>query len=81
MSGAFQIRLPKNASKETHELRQTAWQAGRVSKPPKAPKEALFYFNKSLGLSSEYPEMTISESGLYALVLRSRKPEARKFAK
>jgi len=48
---------------------------------PKAPKEALFYFNKSLGLSSEYPEMTISESGLYALVLRSRKPEARKFAK
>ncbi|KGG87819.1 BRO family protein [Comamonas thiooxydans] len=49
--------------------------------PQKRPKRRFFYFNKSLGLSSEYPEMTISESGLYALVLRSRKPEARKFAK
>lgn len=36
--------------------------------------------NESLGLAGS-PANIISESGLYALVLRSRKPEARKFAK
>lgn len=36
--------------------------------------------NESLGLSGS-PVNIINESGLYALVLRSRKPEARKFAK
>ncbi|MGY4696306.1 BRO-N domain-containing protein [Xylella fastidiosa subsp. sandyi] len=36
--------------------------------------------NQSLGLAGK-PFLIISESGLYALILRSRKPEARKFAK
>ncbi|MDE2430248.1 MAG: hypothetical protein KGM99_16115, partial [Burkholderiales bacterium] len=36
--------------------------------------------NQSLGLAGK-PLIIINESGLYALVLRSRKPEARKFAK
>jgi hypothetical protein len=36
--------------------------------------------NESLGLAGS-PVNIINESGLYALVLRSRKPEARKFAK
>ncbi|NRP54183.1 phage antirepressor protein [Xylella fastidiosa] len=36
--------------------------------------------NQSLGLAGK-PVIIISESGLYALVLRSRKPEARKFSK
>lgn len=36
--------------------------------------------NQSLGLAGK-PFVIINESGLYALVLRSRKPEARKFAK
>lgn len=36
--------------------------------------------NESLDLAGR-PSLIINESGLYALVLRSRKPEARKFAK
>lgn len=36
--------------------------------------------NQSLGLAGK-PVIIISESGLYALILRSRKPEARKFSK